>query len=97
MTDSDVTKPENLAVMQCYIDDMEVRISNHANDLPKEFQIYLEPYSKSMAKYYMINHDRDRRCIFWIDKLVLQYRVNRDSGLHTLSHWRACLHLQSSV
>ncbi len=96
MTDTDVTKPDNLDRMQRHIDDMEVRISGLAKDLPEEFQICLEPGpDPDYVWYYMVNHDRDHRCIFWIDKFDLSYL--NDEGLHSLSHWSACLYRQFSV
>lgn len=97
ITDADITKPENLDTTRRHMDDMETRISTHANDLPEEFQIYLEPRSDPEAAYYMVNHDHDHRCVFWIDKLDLRYHVYQDLGLHSLSHWRACLHSHFTV
>lgn len=94
ITDTDLTKPEKLYTMQCHIADMEVQISNHANDLQMDFQIYLQPLSDSLARYYMVNHDRDHRCLFWIDKLDIIDYYREDEGLHTLSHWRARFHSQ---
>lgn len=90
ITETDITKPENWDRMQIHVNDMESRISTHANDLPDVFQIYLQPRSGSLAIYYMVNHDRNHRCIFWIDELNLRRRLRQDIGLHTLSHWRAC-------
>ncbi len=96
MTDTDVTKLDNMARMQRHIDDMEVRISELAKGLPKEFHIYLEPGAVSEdAWYYMVNHDPENRCVIWIDKSDLSYRKN--DGMHSLSHWSACLHSQFSV
>ncbi len=93
MTDTDITKPEKLDRLRRHMDDMEARISIHANDLPEEFQICLEPDDDSAnAFYYMINHDQDHRCVFWIDKFNLSYL--KGTGLHSLSHWSACLHSQ---
>lgn len=97
MTDTDISKPENLDRMQRHIGDMEARISA-TNDLPKEFQICLEPDpNPEFVYYYMANHDRDYRCVFWIDELDLRHHFPQDIGLHTLSHWRALLHSQFSV
>ncbi len=97
MTDTDITKLENLDTMQRHVDDMETRISTHANVLPEEFQIYLEHRSSFNAAYYMVDHDRNHRCVFWIDKLDLREYVGQDLGLHSMSHWRACLHSQFLV
>ncbi len=97
LTDIDITKLENMDRMQHHMDDMEVRISNHANDLPEKFQICLDPHSHSEAAYYMVNHDRGHGCIFWIDKLDLPQYTYHGIGLHSLSHWRTCLHNQFSV
>lgn len=92
ITDTDIVKPGNWDRMQIHINDMELRISTRGNDLPKVIQIYLQPLCVSSARYYMVNHDRNHRCVFWIDKLNLRYCRRQDLGLHTLSHWRACLH-----
>ncbi len=90
MTDTDITKPENMDGMQRHIDDMEVRISELSKDLPKEFQICLKTNSYSeTAYYYMVNHDQENRCVFWIDKIDLS--SFKDDGLHSLSRWSACL------
>ncbi len=96
MTDTDITKREKLDRLQSQVDDMEVRIAGVSEDLPTVFQIYLEPGRPSEhVFYYMINHDRDHRCVFWIDKLDLSYLKN--TVLHSLSQWSACLHSQFSV
>lgn len=97
ITDTDITKPENWDRIQIHINDMESRISTHANDLPEGFQIYLQPQSDSLAAYYMVNHDRNNRCLFWIDKLDLRRIYRQDLGLHSFSHWRAFLHSQFLV
>lgn len=95
MTDTDVTKPDNMERMQGHIDDMEVRIKGILKDLPREFQIYLEPVQfhlkpvpVTLLYYYMINHDQDHRCVFWIDKFNVRDYYWKDEGLHSLSRWR---------
>ncbi len=86
ITESDVTKPKNLDTIQREINDMGARISTLINDLPKAFLIYLEHLSTSEAAYYyMVNHDQDRRCVFWIDTLDLHHYISQDLGLHSLS------------
>ncbi len=97
ITETDIMKPENWSRMQIHINDMESRISAHANGLPEVFQIFLQPLSDSLATYYMVNHDRDHRCLFWIDELDILHYYRAVDGLHTLAHWRACFHSQFSV
>lgn len=87
MTDTDITKTVNLARTKRHIDDMESKISRCLNDLPLEFQICLElPSDSDVVYYYMVNHDRDHRCIFWIDDLDFRKYVDEDFGMHSLSH-----------
>lgn len=65
---------------------LERRISKQAG-LPVTFDIYLESADEYMeARYYMIDHNPERRCIFWLDDYDYA-EPRQDIGLHSLAHW----------